>query len=157
MVVDDASIDNTYNVALNSRDSRVCVIKHEINQGVGNAIISGHKKALELGVNISVVMAGDGQMDPKYLPDLLDPIIEEGYHYTKGNRFFKRGSLRKMPRLRIFGNIVLTFLTKLSSGYWHIFDPQNGYTAIRCDVLKKLDLDSISPKDMNLKMICLLI
>lgn len=81
IIVDDASIDGTYELASSSRDERVIVIKHEINQGVGGAIITGHKKALELGTDISVVMAGDGQMDPQYLPDLLDPIIEEGYDY----------------------------------------------------------------------------
>lgn len=146
VVIDDASTDNTFKVALNSGDERVFVIKHEVNQGVGGAILTGHNKALEYGADISVVMAGDGQMDPQYLPDLLDPIIEEGYYYTKGNRFLKSGALTGMPKLRIFGNIVLTFLTKLSSGYWHIFDPQNGYSAIKCDTLRELDLDRIAKR-----------
>jgi len=146
IVVDDASTDATYKVAKSHADDRTILIKHEVNQGVGGAIISGHKKALEYGADISVVMAGDGQMDPQYLPDLLDPLINEGYDYTKGNRFLKRGALSGMPKHRIFGNIVLTFLTKLASGYWHIFDPQNGYTAIRCDVLRELDLDNIAKR-----------
>ncbi len=144
VVIDDASTDNTFEIASNTIDDRRFVIKNKVNQGVGGAIISGHKKALELGADISVVMAGDGQMDPKYLPDLLDPIIAQGYHYTKGNRFLKSGALTGMPKLRIFGNIALTFLTKLSSGYWHIFDPQNGYTAIKCNVLREIDLDRVA-------------
>jgi glycosyltransferase involved in cell wall biosynthesis len=116
----------------------------DVNQGVGGAILTGHKKALELGGDISVVMAGDAQMDPHYLPSLLDPIIEEGYDFTKGNRFLFKDSLKGMPEIRIFGNVVLTFLTKFSSGYWNIFDPQNGYTAINRDSLELLDLDGIS-------------
>jgi len=146
VVIDDASTDNTFEIASNTIDARGFVIKHKVNQGVGGAIISGHKKALEFGADISVVMAGDGQMDPKYLPDLLDPIIDQGYHYTKGNRFLESGALTGMPRLRIFGNIVLTFLTKLSSGYWQIFDPQNGYTAIKCDILRSINLDKIAKR-----------
>lgn len=146
VVIDDASTDDTFEIALNSTNARISVMKHEVNQGVGGSIISGHRKALEYGANISVVMAGDDQMDPQYLPDLLDPIIQEGYHYTKGNRFLKSTGLTGMPKLRILGNILLTFSTKLSSGYWHIFDPQNGYTAIRCDILNELDLNSIAKR-----------
>ncbi len=146
VIVDDASTDNTFEIALTSGDTRVYAIKHKDNQGVGGAILAGHKKAVEYGSDISVVMAGDGQMDPKYLPDLLNPIIEEGYHYTKGNRFLNSGALIGMSGIRIFGNIILTFLTKVSSGYWHIFDPQNGYTAINCIILKELDLDNIAKR-----------
>lgn len=144
VVLDDASTDKTFEIASTSGDARVFVIKHEVNHGVGGAIISGHKKALEYGADISVVMAGDGQMDPQYLPDLLDPIIEDGYHYTKGNRFLKKSHYSGcMPKKRIFGNFVLTFMTKLASGYWNIFDPQNGYTAIKRECLETMSLDEL--------------
>lgn len=143
IIIDDASKDNTFDIAKNSNDKRVIVIKHEKNQGVGGAIMTGHKKVLELGDDISVVMAGDAQMNPAYLPALLDPIIEEGYGFTKGNRFLARDSLKGMPVYRVFGNIVLTFMTKFASGYWHIFDPQNGYTAITRSALELLDFDAI--------------
>lgn len=144
IVIDDASKDNTYEIAKSSKDKRVIVIRHEKNQGVGGAIMTGHKKMLELGDDISVVMAGDAQMDPKYLPALLDPIIDEKYGFSKGNRFLAKDSLRGMPVHRIFGNVVLTFLTKFASGYWHVFDPQNGYTAITREALESLDFDRIS-------------
>ncbi len=146
IIIDDASSDDTYKLALNSNDQRVIVTKHENNQGVGGAIITGHKKAIELGYDISVVMAGDAQMDPKYLPKLLDPLINGGYHYTKGNRFMGKNSLKGMPKLRIIGNMLLTFLTKLSSGYWNIFDPQNGYTAIKLNIFEELDIGELAKR-----------
>lgn len=143
VVVDDKSTDDTAAAALAIGDPRVELIRHEVNTGVGGAIISGHRKALEIGGDIDVVMAGDAQMDPEYLPALLDPIIEDGYGFTKANRFFSWTSFAGMPRHRIFGNVVLSFMTKFASGYWHLFDPQNGYTAIRHEVLKRLPLDRI--------------
>jgi len=146
IVIDDSSSDNTYKMAANSNDPRVIPIKHEINQGVGGAIVTGHKKAMELGLDISVVMAGDAQMDPKYLPKLLDPLIDEGYHYSKGNRFMRKDSLKGMPKLRVIGNMFLTFLNKLSSGYWNIFDPQNGYTAIKLNVFEELDVEQLAKR-----------
>lgn len=143
IIIDDASADNTYDLAKSSTDPRVIVIRHEKNQGVGGAIMTGHAKMLELGDDISVVMAGDAQMDPSYLPALLDPIIEEGYDFAKGNRFLGKDSLKGMPAYRVFGNIVLTFMTKFASGYWHIFDPQNGYTAISARALQLIDFSKI--------------
>jgi hypothetical protein len=89
-------------------------------------------------------MAGDAQMDPDYLPALLDPLVGDGYDFAKGNRFFSRTSFRGMPYYRIFGNIALSLMTKLASGYWHIFDSQNGYTAIRRRILEQLPLDQIA-------------
>ncbi|OYT54781.1 MAG: ribonuclease BN [Candidatus Altiarchaeales archaeon ex4484_2] len=144
IVVDDASTDQTSRIAESSLDNRVTVIRHNINQGVGGAILTGHKKALELGVDISAVMAGDAQMDPQYLPLLLNALIDEDYDYAKGNRFLLRDSLKKMPKIRVLGNAMLTFFTKVASGYWHIFDPQNGYTAIKASVLENLEVDKIS-------------
>jgi glycosyltransferase involved in cell wall biosynthesis len=143
IVVDDSSNDGTSEAAAASRDSRLIVLRTTSNQGVGGAVILGYRKAVELGDDIVVKMDGDGQMPPEYISSLLNPIIEQGYDYSKGNRFLASDSLTQMPRQRLIGNIVLTFLTKLASGYWHIFDPQNGYTAIKTDVLRILDLDAI--------------
>jgi glycosyltransferase involved in cell wall biosynthesis len=144
VVIDDKSSDNTRGAALAVGDARAEVITHEVNQGVGGAIITGHRRAIELGADISVVMAGDAQMDPDHLPALLEPITDHGYGFSKANRFYSSDSFRGMPKYRVFGNVVLSFLTKLASGYWHIFDPQNGYTAVRTDVLRRLNLDRIS-------------
>ena len=106
----------------------------------------GYKKALELGAQVLVKMDGDGQMAPEHLTLLLDAIIERGYDYAKGNRFLHTAAISQMPAIRIFGNIVLTFLTKAASGYWHIFDPQNGYTAIRADALRSISLETIDER-----------
>jgi hypothetical protein len=122
----------------------VTLIRHEINQGVGGAIITGHKAAMELGADVNVIMAGDAQMDPSYLPALLSPVTSDGFGFAKANRFFAPESFEGMPRHRVFGNIVLSFMTKLASGYWNLFDPQNGYTAIRTSVLRRLPLDRVS-------------
>ena len=146
VVVDDHSPDRTGEVAREAGDPRVVVIRHDQNTGVGGAIATGHAHALELGADINVVMAGDGQMDPAYLPALLDPIIDDGYGFTKANRFFSVESFHGMPRHRMLGNIILSFFTKVASGYWHLFDPQNGYTAITRDVLLRLSLDRLAPR-----------
>jgi len=90
-------------------------------------------------------MAGDAQMDPQYLPQLLDPVVD-GYGFAKANRFFSGESFAGMPGYRVFGNLMLSFLTKLASGYWHIFDPQNGYTAIRAEVLRRLPLNKVAQR-----------
>lgn len=146
VVVDDMSADRTSEVARATGDPRLVVIRHEKNTGVGGAIITGHRKALELGADVNVVMAGDAQMDPNYLPALLDPIVHDGYGFAKANRFFSTGSYHGMPKHRIFGNIVLSFLTKFASGYWHMFDPQNGYTATRRDVLQRLPMHQLAQR-----------
>lgn len=144
VVVDDCSSDGTAEAALEPGDPRVTLIRHDPNQGLGASLIDAHKKALELGGDIMVVMAGDGQMDPAYLPALLAPIVEEGYDFSKGNRFFDTGSWEGMPRHRIFGNVVLTFLTKLATGYWDMFDPQNGYTAITRRASERIEWDKVA-------------
>lgn len=144
IVVDDCSTDQTYEIASNSGDERVIVLRHKVNQGVGGAVITGYKRALELRFDIIVKMDGDGQMPPAYLPNLLDSIIENDYDYAKGNRFLGKGSLLDMPKHRVFGNFVLTFMTKLASGYWNIFDPQNGYTAVKRTVLESIELGRLS-------------
>lgn len=143
-VIDDRSSDRTSEVAAEAGDERVKVIRHELNTGVGGAILDGHRQVIAEGIDVAVVMAGDAQMDPAYLPTLLDPIVEEGYGFTKANRFFSFDSFEGMPGYRVLGNVALAFMTKLASGYWHIFDPQNGYTAIRRTVLERLPLDRIA-------------
>ncbi|HKY05885.1 MAG TPA: glycosyltransferase family 2 protein [Blastocatellia bacterium] len=146
IVVDDHSRDNTLEVAVACSDPRVIALKTPHNMGVGGATMFGYKKAVELGSQILVKMDGDGQMAPEYLELLLDALIEQGYDYAKGNRFLAGESLAFMPRHRLYGNIALTFMTKLASGYWNIFDPQNGYTAIKQEALTGLDLNAIHPR-----------
>jgi glycosyltransferase involved in cell wall biosynthesis len=143
ILVDDCSTDGTSETALACEDPRLTILKTPANQGVGGATIAGYRKALELNSDIVVKMDADGQMAPEYLPALLDALVEQDYDYAKGNRFLAGESLAFMPRHRLWGNILLTFMTKLASGYWHIFDPQNGYTAIKGDALRLLDLDVI--------------
>jgi glycosyltransferase involved in cell wall biosynthesis len=144
IVINDCSTDDTSALARQSNDPRVTVIDHAKNTGVGGAILDGHKLALELGADINVVMAGDGQMDPAYLPDLLDPLCDHGYEFTKANRFYSSTSYRGMPLIRVLGSIALSFATKVGSGYWNLFDPQNGYTAVHRSALRRLDLSRIA-------------
>jgi glycosyltransferase involved in cell wall biosynthesis len=144
VVIDDASTDDTAKRAMATGDPRLHVVEHEVNTGVGGAIIDGHKLAMGLGADINVVMAGDAQMDPHYLPTLLNPILDSGYGFTKANRFYSRQALTGMPTIRVLGNIVLSFATKLASGYWNLFDPQNGYTAITRESLSLIDLDRVA-------------
>lgn len=144
IVIDDASTDDTAAITERSDDPRVVLIRHEQNTGVGGAIISGHRRALELGSDINVVFAGDDQMDPAYLPALLDPITDDGYGFTKANRFYSSTSFQGMPTYRVVGNVLLSFANKAASGYWNLFDPQNGYTAISTDVFDRLDLDRVA-------------
>ncbi len=142
-VVDDASTDNTSKIVeeFMKKDSRIVLIRHSENKGVGGAIVSAWKRGIE-EVDILAVMAGDNQMDPEDLPALLDPIVEGKVDFTKGNRFLKDYDLR-MSYWRRFGTFLLTVLTKIASGYWHIGDPQNGYVAIATNALKKIDLDKL--------------
>ena len=146
VIVDDCSPDATSDVVRSVGSPRVTLIRHEVNQGVGGAIITGHKAALELGADVNVIMAGDAQMDPQHLPALLDPVTDGGYGFAKANRFFAPESFEGMPRHRVFGNIVLSFMTKLASGYWHLFDPQNGYTAVRAEVLRNIPLEHVAKR-----------
>lgn len=143
IVVDDCSTDSTYETVQKFGDKRTVLMKTGQNRGVGGATVLGYKKALELGSDIVVKMDGDAQMRSEYLGELLDPLIEEDYSYTKGNRFLLPEFLVQMPRGRLLGNVALTFMTKLASGYWHIFDPQNGFTAIKTDALKRLNLGEL--------------
>jgi dolichol-phosphate mannosyltransferase len=145
IVVDDASPDKTSELvkAMARRDKRIVLIRHEQNQGVGGAMITGFKKSLELGAQVIVKVDGDGQMDTAHLPALLTPLIEGKADYAKGNRFRDFGSLKQMPFVRRAGNLGLSFLTKAATGYWNCFDPTNGFFAIRAEALAQLPLDKI--------------
>ena len=125
------------------RDERVRVLFHEQNQGVGGAVSTGYRAALEEGMDIVVKVDGDGQMDPALIPHFTRPIERGRADYTKGNRFYRPESLKGMPPIRLFGNAALSFINKLSSGYWSIMDPTNGYTAIHTAVLRRLPLDKL--------------
>jgi glycosyltransferase involved in cell wall biosynthesis len=143
-VVDDCSKDRTAEIArgFENNDPRFACISHEQNKGVGAAIITGYKKALQDGVEITAVMAGDNQMDPRFLPDLMNPIIDEKAEFTKGNRLMP-GYWKGMSPWRLFGNTLLNILNKIASGYWNINDPQNGYVAISSSSLANLDLENM--------------
>lgn len=143
IIIDDMSPDNTYEVAQHyaKQDERIIVIKHEQNQGVGGAISTGYKKALEMDSDVAVVMAGDAQMDPEELPAILDPIVEEGYDYSKGDRLSSGQAWEMIPKIRYLGNSALSLLTKIASGYWHVKDSQSGYTAISKKAMQTIDWD----------------
>jgi glycosyltransferase involved in cell wall biosynthesis len=146
-VVDDACPEKSGQyVKENCSDDRLEVIFNERNLGVGGAMIAGYKKALVDKIDVVVKVDGDGQMDPKFIPVLIRPIVKGRADYTKGNRFFRLDGVSPMPTVRIFGNAVLSFMAKLSTGYWNVFDPTNGYTAIHSKVLAELPLDKISKR-----------
>lgn len=125
-------------------DPRVTLLRNPQNLGVGGAVMAGYRAAQKLGVDIIIKIDGDGQMDPSLIPIFAAPIITGQADYTKGNRFFYLESLRSMPKIRIFGNAVLSLMSKISTGYWNIFDPTNGYTAIHSSVARLLPLEKIS-------------
>ncbi|MEA3470189.1 MAG: glycosyltransferase family 2 protein [Thermodesulfobacteriota bacterium] len=142
-IINDASTDNTAQVIESLNDPRIHLITHEVNQGVGAALVNGYKQALKENMDIVAVMAGDNQMNPDQLPKLLMPIIEGKTDYTKGNRLLSAEFRGGMSGLRLFGNSMLTMITKIGSGYWHLMDPQNGYTAISREALENIGLDEI--------------
>lgn len=143
--VDDCCPDGSGDlITKNCTDTRVHVLRNLQNMGVGGAVLAGYRAAIEAGANVIVKIDGDGQMDPALIPVLIAPIVAGEADYTKGNRFFDLEGIRTMPRARLFGNAVLSFMTKLSSGYWDLFDPTNGYTAIHADVARHLPFEKIS-------------
>lgn len=144
-VVDDCCPDGSGDfVERHCRDERVTVIRNPRNQGVGGAVMTGYQAAIGDGMDIIVKVDGDGQMDPSLIPEFVAPIVAGNADYTKGNRFFDLEEIGAMPTLRIVGNAALSFMTKLSSGYWDLFDPTNGYTAIHSDVAQRLPFTKIS-------------
>ncbi len=146
-VVDDRCPDHSGEfVRAQCRDPRVVVLEHAENLGVGGAVLSGYAAAIADGATILVKVDGDGQMDPELLPHFVAPILAGEADYTKGNRFFDLEQIASMPKIRLFGNAMLSFMTKLSSGYWDIFDPTNGYTAIHAEVARHLPSKKISKR-----------
>jgi dolichol-phosphate mannosyltransferase len=144
-VVDDKCPDNSGAlVRAEGTDPRVVVLDHDHNQGVGGAVITGYRAAIADGARVIVKLDGDGQMDGSLIPRFVAPILAGEADYAKGNRFFNLEQIRAMPRVRLFGNAVLSLLTKVSSGYWDLFDPTNGYTAIHADAARYLPFDKIS-------------
>ena len=144
-VVDDACPQGTGKwVRENCCDPRVRVVALQENQGVGGAVMAGYREAMKDGADVLVKMDGDGQMDPAMLPRLLGPLLRGEADYAKGNRFYDLAEIQRMPRMRLLGNAVLSFMNKLSSGYWDLFDPTNGYTALHAPVARNLHLDKIS-------------
>jgi len=147
IVVDDACPDGSGKlVQSNCRDPRVEVIFHTANQGVGAAVVTGYKRAIELDVRIAVKIDGDGQMDPALIADLIKPIQIGQCDYAKGNRFFDIRFLQQMPRIRLIGNALLSLLNKITSGYWNIMDPTNGFTAIETRALSLLNLNKLEKR-----------
>jgi dolichol-phosphate mannosyltransferase len=143
-VVDDACPEHTGElVEEHCADPRVTVVRHLQNQGVGGAMVTGYQAALEAGADIVVKIDGDGQMDPALIPRFVKALALGQADYTKGNRFYDLESLRAMPRVRLFGNAMLSLVNKISSGYWDVMDPTNGYTAIHRTVLARLPLAKI--------------
>ncbi|MEO6132186.1 MAG: glycosyltransferase family 2 protein, partial [Saprospiraceae bacterium] len=145
ITVNDCSKDETENILtrLASNNAKLISINHTINQGVGGAMMTGYSKALELNSDIMIKLDGDGQMDTGYFDEMVEPIRSGKADFTKGNRFRDLKALQQMPLLRRFGNLGLSFLIKAASGYWNIFDPNNGYTAINNETLKNVDFNKI--------------
>lgn len=143
VVVDDGSPDRSAERVAALADPRVELLRHPTNQGVGRAMVTGIRRALDRGAEVIVKMDGDGQMDPARLGELLRPLLEHEADLAKGNRYQHFRSLRRMPPARLVGNSLLTFLVKLASGHWSIFDPANGFLAVRAEVLRRLDLDRL--------------
>ncbi len=160
VVVDDCSTDQTASIVRAysmTQPGRVHLLEHVQNQGVGGAIASGYKWCRDQGIEATAVMAGDAQMDPKDLTALLDPVVGGEVDYAKGNRLISGEAWEKIPRIRYLGNAILSLLTKIASGYWHVADSQTGYTVANLKVLKSLNLDDIykrygMPNDMLVKL-----
>jgi dolichol-phosphate mannosyltransferase len=144
IIVDDGSTDDTLRVAESLADTRVRVYHHDKNQGVGSAMATGFRAALDGGYDVAIKMDADDQMDAEELPTLVRPIELRMAEYVKGNRFRRTGRPSSMPVVRWFGNVVLSFLTKVASGYWHVFDPQCGFIAITAPTLRRLKLDGMA-------------
>lgn len=159
IIINDCSTDKTCQVveALKQKYPTVILIDHEKNQGVGGAIATGYKWARDNNMDVAVVMAGDGQMDPNDLTLILEPVVSHSVDYSKGNRLFTGEAYKKIPKIRYFGNSALSFLTKIASGYWHVADSQTGYTAINKKALHLIDWDKMykrygQPNDLLVRL-----
>ncbi len=159
IVVNDASTDTTAQIVKKraKEDHRICFLEHEANQGVGGAIATGYEKARDMKIDVTVVMAGDAQMDPRDFIHIIEPVAKGRADYTKGNRLFYGDAWNMIPRYRYLGNSFLSLLTKMASGYWHIADSQSGYTAISLLALQRIELSKIykhygMPNDLLIKL-----
>lgn len=159
VIIDDCSPDKTSEVILNAKktNNRIVFIRHEVNQGVGGAIASGYEWARDNDIDMAVVMAGDGQMNPDDMPALLEPVVTDGVNYSKANRLIVNRAIDNVPFVRFFGNSVLSLLTKISSGYWHVSDSQTGYTVADKEVLKTIEWQDMykrygQPNDLLIKL-----
>ena len=148
VIIDDKSTDNTVSVvkAIANTNPKIVLLSHDINQGVGAAIATGYKWTRDNSIDVTAVMAADFQMDPEDLVRIIEPICDNTYDYSKGNRLFRGESWDMIPKYRYIGNSFLSLLTKIASGYWHIADSQSGYTGISLRALKAIDLDGIYPR-----------
>ncbi|MBA3716813.1 MAG: glycosyltransferase family 2 protein [Actinobacteria bacterium] len=146
IVVDDGSRDGTRERVRALADGRVELVEHGDNRGVGAAIVSGYRRALEERIDVTCVMAADNQMDPDDLAAIVEPVARGEVEYSKANRLFTGRAWELIPRHRYLGNAGLSFLTKIASGYWHVADSQSGYTAISLGALEELDLERIYPR-----------
>jgi dolichol-phosphate mannosyltransferase len=145
IVVDDACPENSGSIVQQyCPDPRVEVLRHKVNLGVGGAVKTGIQAAIVSGATVIIKVDGDGQMDPRLIPKFIEPITLRKADYVKGNRFFSVEHINTMPKTRILGNLILSFYSKLSSGYWNILDPNNGYIAINSEAARNLPLDKIS-------------
>jgi len=159
VVTNDVSKDKTREIVeeVMKINSKVIIINHKTNQGVGGSIASGYNWSRDNDIDIAVVMAGDGQMDPNDMPALLNAIIEGGADFSKGNRLLTQGVRKSMSRFRFFASQILSLLTKMASGYWHVIDPQCGYTAINKKALQRIDFDKMykrygQPNDLLVRL-----
>ena len=159
IVVDDASSDETVDVVEKEmkRSESIHLIKHSVNQGVGGAIASGYKWARDHDVDVTAVMAGDGQMDPEDLVNIIEPVVGGEVDYAKGNRLYFGDAWKMIPHYRYLGNSFLSLMTKIASGYWQVADSQSGFTAISLTALKRIDPDKIykyygMPNDLLIKL-----
>jgi len=145
ILVNDCSTDETETIihGLQEENKKITYLKHEVNQGVGGAMLTGFEKSMRLNSDLTIKMDGDNQMDPFYIPALIKPLIEDKADFTKGNRFRDFGALKKMPLSRRIGNLGLSFMIKAASGYWNIFDPNNGFFAIKNETLPDLNFNRI--------------
>ncbi len=146
-IIDDRCPQQTgHYVCTSLTDPRIIVIHHRINLGVGGAVLTGYQAAIHQGADIIVKIDGDGQMDPRLIPLFIAPIVDGHADYSKGNRFYDLEAVKSMPMVRLLGNAVLSLITKMSSGYWDIFDPTNGYTAIHANIASHLPYKKISQR-----------
>ena len=145
-VIDDASPDDLAERVQRIADPRVILVRHRKNLGVGGATVTGMREAIAAGYDIVVKCDGDGQMDPADIPRLLQPLLDGTADHAKGSRFHHFRALNQMPKWRFVGNVGLTFLTKLASGYWNVLDPVNGFLATRSEMLASIRLSQVSPR-----------